>query len=205
MAASAATPRARRARHDPRESEREILAAAERILREMPYREVTVEAIMRRTGLKRPAFYAHFRDRNDIVLRVVQDIGGELFDAVGVWLSGDGEPLQTLREAIAGSVVVYARHGPILRALADAAPADEGVEAAYRGLVEQLAQAVAARMNEEQRRGAVDPRLDAAETARALVWMNERYLYEMLGRRSEDPEAVAQLLQRIWLAAVYGA
>lgn len=205
MAASPATPRTRRARHHPRESEQEILAAAEQILREVPYREITVEAIMRRTGLKRPAFYTHFRDRNDVMLRVVQDIGGELFAAVGGWLAGEDEPREKLREAIAGSVAVYARHGPILRALADAAPADAGVETAYRGLVEQLAAAVAARLTEQQRLGAIDPGLDAAETARALVWMNERYLYETLGRRTGDPKAVAQMLQRIWLATVYGA
>lgn len=203
MAASPATPRTRRPRHHPRESEREILAAAEQVLREVPYREITVEAIMCRTGLKRPAFYAHFRDRNDIVLRVVQDIGGEFFVAVGGWLSGSGEPRELLREAIAESVAVYARHGPILRALADAAPADAGVEAAYRSLVEQLVEAVAERFAEEQRLGAIDPGLDAGETARALVWMNERYLYEMLGRRTEHPALVARLLQRIWLAVVY--
>lgn len=194
----------RRPPHDPRESEREILAAAEEVLRELPFREATVEAIMSRTGLGRTAFYAHFRDRNEIALRIVQDIGGEFFAAVEPWLSGAGEPGEALREAVAASVAVYARHGPILRALADAASGDAGVEAAYRGLVEQLAEGVARRLAEEQRGGALDAELDPGETAAALVWMNERYLYDRVGRRAEDPARVAATLQRLWLAALYG-
>jgi len=196
--------RDRRPRHDPRESEREILAAAEEILRELPFREVTVEAIMARTGLKRPAFYAHFRDRNEIVLRFVQDIAGEIFAGADPWLSGAGEPRAALLQGIEASTAVYAAHGPLLRALADAAPGDGNVEAAYRGLVEQLAAAVAGRIAAGQRSGAIDAELDARDTARALVWMNERYLYVMVGVRGEETAAVARTLQQVWLATLYG-
>src|SRR3954454_16128269 len=70
----------RRPRHDPKDTEREILDAAERLMRERPFREVTVDEVMRHTGLKRPAFYAHFRDRQDLVLRITQLIGAELFE-----------------------------------------------------------------------------------------------------------------------------
>jgi AcrR family transcriptional regulator len=204
MAASSTTSSIRRARHDPRDSEREILDAAEQILRELPYREVTIEAIMGRTGLKRPAFYTHFRDRTDIVLRVVQDIGAQFLGGADAWLSGDGESPRVLREALAGCVAVYALHGQILRALAEAAPADAGVEAAYRGMIAQLTDATSRRIAEEQQLRTIDPDLDGAETARALVWMSERYLYETLGRHSEDPQMVTGMLQRIWLAVLYG-
>jgi TetR/AcrR family transcriptional regulator, ethionamide resistance regulator len=204
--ASPTTParRRRRPRHDPQESEREILAAAEEILRELPLREVTVEAIMRRTGLQRPAFYTHFRDLGALVLRIVQDIGGELFAGSDPWLSGSGEPRAALCEALAASSAVYARHGPLMRALADAAPGDETVEQAYRGLVEQLATAVAERIEAGQRTGTIEQGLDARETARALVWMNERYLYDMVGVRGEQPAAVARTLAQVWLATLYG-
>ena len=41
---------------------------------------------MKLTGLKRPAFYVHFRDKYDLALRVVQDIGQELFTLANHWL-----------------------------------------------------------------------------------------------------------------------
>jgi TetR/AcrR family transcriptional regulator, ethionamide resistance regulator len=87
-AARASTPSGRRPRHDPRESERELLDAAEQLLREHPFRELTVQAVMERTGLKRPAFYVHFRDRHDLALRVVDRIRGELLLVANRWFEG---------------------------------------------------------------------------------------------------------------------
>src|SRR5690606_11745427 len=112
-----------------------ILEAAEQLLRERPFREVTVADVMDRTGLKRPGFYVHFRDRHDLALRVVEHIGRELFAMTDRWLDGD-DPVADAREAFEGLVAVYALHGPVLRALADASGADARVEEAYRGLVE---------------------------------------------------------------------
>lgn len=204
--AATAPLRTRRARHDPRESEREILQAAEEILREVPYRNVTVEAIMRRTGLKRPAFYAHFRDRHDIVLRVVQDIGGEILGASAPWLEGGEDPRSAVREALLAAVAVYAAHGPILRAIADAAPGDDRVEGVYRGLLERITEVVARRIAADQRTGLTDRSLDPRETARALVLMSERYQYDLLGRGSGGGGAeVAGVLERVWIATLYGA
>lgn len=50
----------RRPKHDPKESEREILNAAEKFLSERPFRELNVDEVMKLTGLKRPAFLCTF-------------------------------------------------------------------------------------------------------------------------------------------------
>ena len=48
--------------------------------------------------------------------------------------------------------------------------------------------------------------LDAEETARALVWMMERYLNRSLGRQPATPrETVADTLTTIWTRVLYGA
>jgi len=195
---------ARRPRHDPKETEREILEAAEELLREHPVREMTIELVMSRTGLKRPAFYAHFEDRHDLILRVVGDIGGRLFAMADRWLQGE-DPEPDIVAAIEGVAGVYLSDGPILRALADAAAADARVEAAYRGLVEAFIEASAEHILAEQAAGRTAQELDAHETARALVWLNERYLSEAFGRPPQDaPAKVVAILSRIWLATLYG-
>src|ERR671923_2155742 len=154
-AASESTkPARRRPKHDPKESEREILEAAEQLLRERPFREMTVEAVMSRTGLKRPAFYVHFRDRHDLVLRIVQEIAGELFEMSDRWLKGD-DPLTDARAALEGLVTVYVHHGPVLRALADAAGSDEQPEQAYRAFVQAFIDATARHIREEQAAGRI--------------------------------------------------
>lgn len=194
----------RRPKHDPKVSEREILDAAEQLLRDRPFRDVTVEAVMSRTGLKRPAFYVHFRDRHDLVLRIVQDIGRQLFEMSDRWLKGD-DPLTDARATLEGLVAVYVHHGPVLRALADAAGSDDHVEKAYRGLVQEFIDATSRHIREEQAAGRIGELPDVDETARALIWMEERYLADALGRTPQkDPKLVVEVLYNIWVSTLYG-
>jgi TetR/AcrR family transcriptional regulator, ethionamide resistance regulator len=202
-AADATTKARRRPKHDPKESEREILEAAEQLLRERPFRDITVDEVMSRTGLKRPAFYVHFRDRHDLALRVVQHIGRELFEMSDRWFEGD-DPPNDARAALEGLAAVYLDHGPVLRALADAAGADEQVELAYRGLVEDFIAATARHIREEQARGRIGDIGDVDELSRALIWLEERYLSEALGRTPQaDPQTVVEVLYRIWVSTLY--
>lgn len=197
------SPAARRPRHDPKATEKEILDAAEALLRERPFREVTVDEVMRNTGLKRPAFYVHFRDRHDLALRVVQRIAAELFEMVDRWLKGD-RPADDVRPALEGVVELFVRHGAVLRALADAAGSDETVDLAYHELVGGFVAATEVRIREQQADGLVAKDLDAAETARALIWLNERYLSEAFGRSPQaDPDRAVAVLERIWTSALY--
>ena len=112
-------------------AEQEIVDAAEAMLRERPFRELTVDEVMRRTDLSRPSFYVYFRDRHDLVLRVVYRLGGELYAMSERWYGATGDGSALAREAIEGIVRVFAGHGPVLRALADAATDDPRVEEAY--------------------------------------------------------------------------
>ena len=112
-------------------AEREIIAAAEGLLRERPFRELTVDEVMRRTELSRPSFYVYFRDRHHLVLRVVEHLGTELFTMSERWFQGRGDGPMLAREALEGVVAVFVEHGPVLHALSDAATHDPDVEDAY--------------------------------------------------------------------------
>jgi AcrR family transcriptional regulator len=196
----------RRPKHDPKDSEREILLAAEQLIRERPLREVTVASIMLQTGLKRPAFWTHFRDRNDVIIRIAERISRELVAASNEWLEGEPSSGQDLVHAVERATMVYAEHAAVLKALADAAPTDAQAETAYRGILESLVEAGTRRIRAEQSIGTISPQIDAEETARALLWMNERYLYQSMGRDPRpDVASMSAVLTHIWLAALYGA
>src|SRR5215211_1653038 len=94
----------RRRRRTPEVAEREIVAAAEELLRERPFRELTVDEVMRRTDLSRPSFYVYFRDRHHLVLRVVEHLGAELFQMSDRWLRGNGDGPDLARQALDGIV-----------------------------------------------------------------------------------------------------
>ena len=178
--------------------------AAEAMLRERPFRELTVDEVMRRTDLSRPSFYVYFRDRHDLVLRVVYRLGGELYAMSERWYGGTGEGRALAREAIEGIVRVFAGHGPVLQALADAATDDPRVEEAYTSLLGGFVDATALHIEEEIAAGHVLP-MDAQETAKALVWMMERYLQSSFGRPPfTPPETVIETLTTIWSRVLYG-
>jgi TetR/AcrR family transcriptional regulator, ethionamide resistance regulator len=186
-------------------AEREIIAAAEELLRERPFRDLTVDEVMRRTELSRPSFYVYFRDRHHLVLRVVEHLGGELMTMSERWFGGTGPGDVRVRDALEGVVAVFERHGAVLHALADAATVDPDVEIAYGALVQGFVDATAKHIEDEIESGRILP-IDAWETARALIWMNERYLVSALGRnRTAAPETVVETLSTIWTRTLYEA
>jgi AcrR family transcriptional regulator len=194
----------RRRRRSPEVAEREIIAAAEGLLRERPFRELTVDEVMRRTGLSRPSFYVYFRDRHDLVLRVVEHLGTELFTMSERWFKGHGDGPALAREALDGVVAVFVEHGPVLHALADAATDDPGVEEAYGALVQSFVDVTARHIEAEIDAGRILP-LNAWETAKALTLMNERYLNLSLGRGpTTEPQTVIETLGTIWTRTLYG-
>jgi AcrR family transcriptional regulator len=185
-------------------AEAEIIAAAASLLRERPFRDLTVDEVMRRTDLSRPSFYVYFRDRHHLVLRVVEHLGSELFAMSERWYTGAGDGPALAREATEGIVAVFAEHGPVLRALADAAVHDLEVEQAYGTIVQSFIDATARHIEGEIAAGRILP-LDPTETAKALVWMMERYLTLSLGRAPTTPVAtVATTLTTIWGRVLYG-
>jgi AcrR family transcriptional regulator len=180
------------------------MAAAEALLRERPFRDLTVDEVMRRTDLSRPSFYVYFRDRHDLVLRVVERIESQLWAMSERWYTGTGDGAELARDAIEGIVGVFADEGPLLRALADAAADDPEVERYYSALVQRFIDATARHIQRE-----LDGRrileLDAEQTATALVWMMERYLNLSLGRKPATPRpTVAKTLATIWIRVLYG-
>lgn len=191
----------RRRRRTPEEAQSEIIAAAETLLRERPFREMTVDEVMRRTELSRPSFYVYFRDRHELVLRVVQHLFGALVVPSMQWFEDGRE--EDLHDALRGVVRVYGEHSHVMRALADAAADDLAVEAAYNHLVTGFIDLTRAKLEVETEAGRADVP-DPLQVATALVWMGERVLY--LSFRADpppSPDAVADVLHTVWVRTIY--
>jgi TetR/AcrR family transcriptional regulator, ethionamide resistance regulator len=198
-------PRRRRRRED---SEQEILEVAERLLRERPFRELTVDDLMAATTQSRTAFYRHFTGRQDLLIRLLSDLNQELWEVSQAWFQGGGEdPLAEAREALERLAGVYQAHGPVLLAMAEAAHHDDEVERVYGALVQGFADGVVARLERDAAAGRASV-ANPAEVAVALVWMTERQLAVTFGRRDTGPSeraAVVEALYTIWTRTLYGA
>ena len=194
----------RRRRRSPEVAEQEIIDAAEGFLRERPFRELTVDEVMRRTDLSRPSFYVYFRDRHHLVLKVVERLSAESAAGADIWYQAEGSGREVIREATAAVVDVFVRHGAVMQALADAAADDVAVEAAYRGSLEFFIETTARHIEREVEAGNMLP-CNVWETARALSIMNQRYLTAVLGRHPvAEPEVVIDTITTIWVRTLYG-
>jgi AcrR family transcriptional regulator len=198
--------RPKQKRHRPEESEREILDAAEQLLRERPLSKITVGELMGRTRLGRSSFYLYFSDLYDLVRGLLARLEPALWEPAERWIEGlEGPPGEDIRRAIGGVVSVWVKHGPVLSAIAEASLHDREVAFLWRdGVIERFVDAVTDRLTKEISRGRIN-HLRARETATALLLMNERYLMDTLGRAPQaDAETVAETLDHIWVRTWYG-
>ena len=187
--------RARRAAARTRreEARERILAAAERRLRERPYRELSVEDVMAEAGLSRTVFYRHFDGLPELVLAlfgaVTEELMAEVQDAPGP---------EATRRILQAAVDAYAEHGALLRAVDEAASHDAEIEAAYRGVFEAFTAVMAGQIQEGMDAGRIRPG-DAHELARALNLMNANYLLDTLGRDPGfDRQLAVDTLMAVW-------
>jgi hypothetical protein len=79
-------PKELRVRRKPEDGEREILDAAERLLEQRDFRDLTVDEVMSGTGMVRSAFYNYFENRNELAMWLLQRIEAEMTEASATWL-----------------------------------------------------------------------------------------------------------------------
>ena len=179
-------------------NERAILDAAEALLADRSFHDLTVEDVMAATGLTRTAFYRYFPDLQAVLLRRLEEISDEIRVAAGRWLEADAAATGSLVEAARGLALVYQRHGRVLLAFSDAAVTGRDVEKAWRAMVETFIHPVTAQIVDLRRRGLSSVE-HPTETAKALVWMVERYLLESYGRGGGvDPDVAATVLADVF-------
>jgi TetR/AcrR family transcriptional regulator, ethionamide resistance regulator len=202
-AATAGRPRRRRRR--PEEAEREILEAAETLLRERPSHEVTVMAVMARTTLSRKSFYVYFRDRHEMIARLVTPLREELDAQAAEARATHTDPRALARAIFLDVAHAYIAHGELLRALRESAGHDEDAERVWREFTDPPIADLALWIRAEMAAGR-STGLDPDATARALITMNLGCFFEQLiGRPDADPEPLLDTLIEIWARTIYGS
>jgi TetR/AcrR family transcriptional regulator, ethionamide resistance regulator len=201
---SVAVQRSKRRREREEVRER-ILEAAAQLLRDRPYRELTVEEVMVSAGFSRTIFYRHFDDLPDLVLRLLEAPSADLLERERQIALVDLPLDEAVRQALEAPVQAFAKHGPLLRAIAEATSHDETIERGFTALMKQYDELILGylRLLSDLGRGRLS---DHAAAARALNLMNVHFLLDVFGRPEPrlTPEAALQTLTEIWVGAVLG-
>src|SRR3954471_1498966 len=178
-----------------------IVAAAEAALRERPFREVSVEELMQRAGLARTQFYRYFDDLSDLVLTVAAGVFEDILEHHERLVDIATLDAATLRAATAPAVEAFAEHGPLVRALREAATHDAAVEQVF-----ETAQRRYVALTERLVLRAVDEGAwvgDPRQTARLLHLANLGYLIDAFGGAPEvEPDVALDTIVEVWSAVL---
>ena len=193
----------KRTRNDPRRqaTERALLEATEALLGEgASFADLTVTRIATHAGRTRTAFYAHFTDRRELLLTLVQGAGEDAIGALKPFLEAQG-PL-TYNEIVASTRALlgaFQRHASLVRAVIEAAGYDEQVAAHWSKIIGRIIAGACQRLQAEGH----DPDAAAAK-ATALVWMTERTCYQQAVRSDTNlgDEETVEALSEVWWGAV---
>jgi AcrR family transcriptional regulator len=194
-------------RQTRQQSRERIVEAATELIRRTSYGALTVDDVMREAGFGRTIFYRHFDDLSDLLTRAGREAFEGLFQAEQAFRTAQvgGQP-DIVRAAIEPAVAVHRRHGPLLRAIAEAAASgDEQIAAGRQAMFERFDELVAEVLRASPRLAGRSAE-EIAEMARALNLMNVNYLLDAFGREPRvSTETATRALTEIWAALIDNA
>jgi AcrR family transcriptional regulator len=181
-----------------------ILDAALKYLWTHPYRDLTVNELMTMAGSSRSAFYRYYEDLPAMMEHLLNEFKEKIMATTGAWLNEEGDPILQLEKSLENLVRICYQYGPILRAVTDAAPANERLEKAWTNFVKNFDDAVSQRIEHQQKAGLIKP-FDARPIAIALNRMNADLVRHHFGRRPRTNQiSVRDAIIRVWVATLYG-
>ncbi|GIF63812.1 hypothetical protein Ais01nite_18470 [Asanoa ishikariensis] len=187
----------------PVSAEDEILAATRRILTGgASFTDLGVQQISVEAGVARSTFYAHFRDKTDLLLRLATDMLATSFDVASAWEPTDG--LDKLAEDFLRILGVYREHAAVLRAVGEVATYDLTVRDFWSQGLAQFTDRTIAALRAEQAAGRTPADVNLVSAARVIVQGGERAIFDQVTTAPPtDDAAFARELAQTWWYGVY--
>jgi len=182
-----------------------ILNAALDFVWAHPFHEMSVSSLMASTGVSRAAFYQYFSDLHELMEALLDLLQNEIFVAAAPWITGTGDPVSLMYEALDGLVRVCYERGPFIKAISDSAASDKRFENAWGQFLDGFDEAGCARIKEDQEQGLIQD-LDPYSVMFALNRLNAYTIIGAFGQHPrKEPEPIREALNRIWVSSLYGA
>jgi AcrR family transcriptional regulator len=207
----------RAARLSGDERQHAILAAAERLLGEKDFADVTIDDLARGAGISRPTFYFYFASKQAVLLTLLDQVAHEAEKrTVDVFSELPTAPATAWRKAIEAFAGTFAAHRGVSVAAAAARSSEPELAAEWATLTNRWIDATAAAIRAERDRGASPAGPEPRRLASALNLLNERVITAALtgldpagtpraAAALADVEDTVETLLHIWLTSIYGA
>ncbi|ABH00421.1 transcriptional regulator, TetR family (plasmid) [Rhodococcus jostii RHA1] len=188
--------------------EQAILEGAYEILRTEPLRNVSIDDLAKRAGLSRSSFYFYFESKWQVLSALLSSVTADVFTASAMIFERPPgiSPEAAIEHAVSEVMVVWERHGHVLREVGDAAAAEPTLGAQWDKILGRFVDAAAAAIERDRAAGVALDGPPARSLAAALIWMGERNL-GLMSMRSENAirtEDMVETVTTVWLRTVFG-
>ncbi|WP_420467535.1 TetR/AcrR family transcriptional regulator [Panacagrimonas sp.] len=162
--------------------EQRLLQATERLLEQgHSFGSLTVEQLAAEAGMARATFYLHFRDKGELVLRLMGQLTEDIVRSAGLWFENAGHAdRDDIERALVGIVGAFRNHRALVAAINDTAPYDPDVAALYRHMMDRLCAESRRAIAAVRRQGKAHPQA-SAEVADILTWAVDLYCARFIG------------------------
>lgn len=203
MSALSRNPNGRKARRAEIEV-RLLEATTELLSRGESFAQLRIEDIAEQAGISRTGFYAYFDDKRELLLRLLSDKAAPLLERVDELGSGVQSGPEAVAESLRVGFALARTHSPILLAAAESAAYDEIIGMRLRELEDGLVDAVVARLERQQERGAALPGSPRALAAVLVSMVTSSWVRQLRGGTSFTDEELLDTLWLVWRRATYG-
>ena len=145
---------------------------------------LSVEQLTDEAGIARGTFYLNFRDKGELVARLMSQVTAEIIASTGTWMSDATSARRPeLQQAQVGMVATFKKHQAILAAVNDTAPYDDNVASLYKTMVDRICAQSRVSLDIIKGKslscsGATD------DVAEVLSWMIVMYCARFVGERN---------------------
>jgi AcrR family transcriptional regulator len=200
--------RQQRIRRTPEMAREEIIDATEAALADLPFSALTVDAVMKRTGMTRSSFYHYFKSVDELALGFLDRLEQAIREPVDGWLSGRGtqDYLADTHAHLTDMFVAMDAHRTGMIALGQAASVSASVYGEWRARILDYFIDLTARFIRHQMMLGRSRVTDPERVARALILMNNAWANDnLLSGQPDDPREIGRTCAMIWNATIYGA
>jgi AcrR family transcriptional regulator len=200
-------PESRRSRGDRQRDA--IVAAVRELLETRAFAELSVSMISERAGVARSGFYFYFDSKYEVLAFIVKDVLAELDTLTHNFAPRDpGEsPAAFAKRMVGSAAAVFTTNDPVMAACTAARNTDAQISDIMNDFEDLVIAKIVGVVEEEVRNGIRPISDDIPALVRMLTATSAWTLAQDSGfvGRNTDPRRAVDVLERLWLHALWGA
>lgn len=192
------------------ETEVAIFDATERLLREVPLRDLSVAQIIAAAGISRATFYFYFSSKFAVVSGLVARVSEEIFEVIRPFTERADTiaPDHALHQSLSAAVALWGSRRPALRAVHEHWNTTDELRTLWIGVVRRFTEAVAGEIDRQRAAGLARDGAPSHQVAATLLWCTQACLY-VAGTGADpnlpDEQSLLPPLMTVWSGTLYGS